>query len=206
MPTLSKQDIQERFGANIARVRALVTTYDALAGTGAGRATVAHADVLRAAVILLHAALEDLLRSLEELRLPTATPGAFAQVRFVLSAGSLKEVSERFTLVDLAPYRGQSVDEVFRVAIDKHLANSNYNNVGEVKQALTRVGISYAISNTDAAALETMMKRRHWIAHRADVNPSSGRGHHGAQSIGRGLISSWIDVVEPFGRSVLNAL
>ena len=31
----------------------------------------------------------------------------------------------------------------------------------------------------------------------------SGRGHHLAQSIGKGLISSWIAVVESFGTGVL---
>ena len=206
MAILTKQDVEDRFNANIARVRGLVMTYDAVAGSRAGRASVGHADLLRASVILLHAALEDLLRSIEELRLPGAAPSAFERIRFLAPGGSSKDGKEKFSLVDLAAYRGQSVDDVFHVAIDGHLDHSNYNNIGEVKQALGRVGISYTITTPNAAALEAMMKRRHWIAHRADVNPMSGRGHHGAQSIGKGLVSSWIDVVEAFGRDVLQKM
>lgn len=204
MATSTKQDIDDRFNANIARVRCLVATYDAVVGPGAGRASVAQADVLRAAVILLHAALEDLVRSIEELRLPAApSPNAFERLRFLSPGGSLKDAKEKFSLVDLAAYRGQGVDDVFRAAISAHLEHSNYNNIGDVKQALNRVGIAHAIAPDVAAALEAMMKRRHWIAHRADANPRSGRGHHVAQSIGRSLVSYWIDTVDSFGRDVL---
>ncbi len=203
MAILTKQDIEDRFNANIARVRGLVSTYDAVAGPGAGRASVAHTDVLRASVILLHAALEDLLRSIEELKLPVAAPTAFERIRFVVPGASSKDARERFSLVELADYRGKSVDDVFRAAIDGHLAHSNYNNFREVKQCLARVGVSVSIGHVVVAALEAMMKRRHWIAHRADANPLSGRGHHVAQSIGKGLISSWLDVVESFSRDLL---
>lgn len=203
---LTKPDAEGRFHANLDRVRGLVATYDAVAGPGAGRASVGQADVLRAAVILLHAALEDLLRSVEELMLPRAAPTAFERMRFLTPGGSVRDGKEKFSLVDLAAYRGRSVDDVFLVAIDGHLEHSNYNNVGDVKQVLTKVGISYVIPPPSAAALEAMMKRRHWIAHRADVNPMSGRGHHMAQSISKGLISSWIDVVDSFGRDVLRLI
>jgi hypothetical protein len=203
MAVLTKQDIEDRFNANIARVRGLVTTYDAVVGTGAGRASVGHADVLRASVILLHVALEDLLRSIEELRLPVAAPSAFERFRFLSPGGSFKDGKEKFSLIDLAAYRGQSVDDVFHAAIDGYLEHSNYNNIGDVKQSLGRAGIVHTIAPADAATLEAMMKRRHWIAHRADVNQMAGRGHHAAQSIGKGLVSPWIDVVESFGRGVL---
>lgn len=200
---MTRAEIDERFKANLDRVRALVASYDALAGTGAGRASVTHADVLRAAVILLHATLEDLLRSIEELRMPSAVPNAFERIRFLAVGATPKDGKDKFTLVDLAGYRGQSVDDVFRAAIAGHLDHSNYNNIGDAKQALSRSGITYTITQAAAASLEAMMKRRHWIAHRADVNRMSGRGHHGAQSIGKALVISWLDAVEMFGQGVL---
>jgi hypothetical protein len=133
-------------------------------------------------------------------------PTAFERIRFLTPGGAVRDGKEKFSLVDLAAYRGQTVDDVFRAAIDGHLEHSNYNNIGEIKQALVRVGISYTIMSPVAAALEAMMKRRHWIAHRADVNPMTGRGHHAAQSIGKDVVSSWIDVVESFGRDVLQRI
>jgi hypothetical protein len=203
---LTKQDVEERFNANIARVKGMVTTYDAVVRPGVGRASVGHTDLLRASVILLHAALEDLLRSTEELLLPRSPATAFERIRFLSPGASLRDGKEKFTLVDLAAYRGQTVNEVFHAAIEGHLEHSNYNNIGEVKQTLARVGISYTISNTNAAALEAMMKRRHWIAHRADANPRSGSGHHVAQSIGKSSVSLWIEVVKSFGRDVLQSM
>lgn len=143
------------------------------------------------------------MRSIEEIRLPVALPSAFERLRFLSPGGSSRDAKEKFSLVDLASYRGQEVDDVFRVAINAHLEHSNYNNIGDVKQALTRAGIVHTIAPPVAATLEAMMKRRHWIAHRADANPRSGRGHHLAQSIGRGLVSSWIDAVDSFGGDVL---
>jgi hypothetical protein len=204
--TLTQQEIGDRFSANIARVRGLVTMYDTAVGPGAGRATVGQADLLRASVILLHAAFEDLLRSIEELRLPTTADDKFDGFRFVPPNGSYKDGKEKLTLRDLAAYRGKTVDEVFRRTIDGYLEHSNYNNIGEVKSALDRVRIVYTFPKDHAAALEAMMKRRHWIAHRADVNLTAGKGHHAAQSIGRVLVSSWMNLVESTGQDLLKLI
>lgn len=157
-------------------------------------------------MILLHAVLEDLLRSTEQLRLPGAAPNAFERIRFLTPGQALKDGKEKFSLIDLAAYRGQSVDDVFYTAISGHLEHSNYNSIGEVKQALGRSGIAYAGTPIVSATLEAMMRRRHLIAHRADMNPVSGRGHHVAQSISKELVSSWADVVESFGHGVVQNL
>src|SRR5690606_5136970 len=72
-------DIGDEFRLNLARVEELVETYTLLKTSSsagphgqpavAGRAT-ATTDVLRAAVVFLHATMEDLYRRLEELMLP----------------------------------------------------------------------------------------------------------------------------------------
>jgi hypothetical protein len=211
MGRLTKPEVEERFSQNIGRVRSLAATYGALVGAGGGRAKVEQADILRAAIVLLHAALEDLLRSVEELRLPTASKDAFKDLKFIPVTGTgkdgavtAKDTKEKFSLVELAEYRGQAVDEVLGKSIDLHLERSNYNNIGEVKAALDRTGVDYGfLTRADAASLEAMMKRRHLIAHRADRNPMSGRGHHKAQSVGTRLVEDWTAVVDSFGRSIL---
>jgi hypothetical protein len=205
MGRLTKQDIEDRFSANVGRVQSLVNTYNILVGPGGGRSSVEHADVLRAAVLLLHAALEDLLRSTEELRLPlpTVPPKVFEALKFVPPSGVWKDAKEKFTLADLAAYRGQSVDDVIGRAIELYLDRSNYNNIADVKSAIDRAGLMNPLTNDDAATIEAMMKRRHWIAHRADPNPMSGRGHHAAQSIGRSQVDGWVSVVESFGKALL---
>lgn len=214
MGRLTKSDVEERFTQNIGRVRSLVATYTGLVGPGGGRAKVEHTDILRAAIILLHAALEDLLRAVEEICLPTATETSFSSLKFVPMTGTgsggvviPKDTKERFSLVELAPFRGQSVADVISRAIDFQLERSNYNNIADVKSALERSNIDYSfLSNADSASLEAMMRRRHLIAHRADRNPMSGKGHHLAQSIGTKLVEDWTTVVDTLGKAVLAKL
>lgn len=201
MPTYT---FQERFQSNVARVRALVATYTDLAGAGRGRASVEHGDILRAAVLLLHAALEDLLRSMEETKLPSASARGFEGFRLPLPGRPFRQAKDRFTLVELAEFRGRSVDDVFREAIDLHLEHSNYNNVPELVQALERVEVRCRPRNP--AIVEAMMRRRHLIAHRADRNPMAGSGHHLTQSIGRELVLSWTAEVESFGGALIAEL
>jgi hypothetical protein len=200
---MTKQAIEDNWKNNIARVRRLISAYDALSGTGPGRASVADTDVLRAAVVFLHATVEDFLRSLEAFKLPSASGTAFNNMRYYASPGqAAKDGKDKFTLVDLAANRGQSVDDVFRLAISRHLEMSNYNNVAEVRQALHRSGVNYTMPSDIAANLEALTKRRHWIAHRADKNPMSGSGHHRAQSIGKGTVEPWTTAVESFCSAV----
>jgi hypothetical protein len=215
MGQLTKSEIEERFSQNIGRVRSLAVTYGALVGPGSGRAKVEQADILRAAIILLHAALEDLLRSVEELLLPGASKDSFGALKFLPETGSgkdgvatVKDAKEKFSLVELADYRGRTVDDVIAKAIDFHLERSNYNNIGELKAALDRVGINNRVWETPAvaASLAAMMTRRHLIAHRADRNPMSGRGHHLAQSVSVPLVNGWTTVVDTFGKAVLSQI
>ncbi|HEY6727113.1 MAG TPA: toll/interleukin-1 receptor domain-containing protein [Polyangiaceae bacterium] len=58
-----KVDVERRFAANLGRVQHLGEIYQS-AGIGVARRAVETADVLRSAVVFLHAALEDFLRTL----------------------------------------------------------------------------------------------------------------------------------------------
>ena len=64
-----KQDIEDRLTINLRRVRNLIARYPA---TGSGRRSVEDSDLLRAAVVLLHATLEDVVRGVLEWKLPGA--------------------------------------------------------------------------------------------------------------------------------------
>ena len=90
---------------NIARVRNLTEIYrNHLMGRGRGRRDHSKTDVLRAAVVLLHAAMEDLLRSIAYWKLPSATPQTLAKIPLISSAPAVK-----FNLGDLSAHRGKTV-------------------------------------------------------------------------------------------------
>lgn len=91
-----KADIERRFAANLDRVQHLMDIYQN-AGSGMGRRPVETTDVLRSAVVFLHATLEDFLRTLLAWRLPQAEA---AHLKEVPLAG--KKPRSTFTLDELA--------------------------------------------------------------------------------------------------------
>jgi hypothetical protein len=178
-------EIRMRFEGNLDRVRNIIAIYSKLTGGGQGRRAVQDSDLLRAAVVLLHATLEDVLRSL-------------AEVPLVGMKGKTK-----FGMSDLVGFRGRTVDDVISQSVGEYLERSNYNNPGDIRLLFDRIGVPSSAVDPYAAHLNAMMSRRHWIVHRADRNTLSGAGQHGAKSISTRAVQSWVETVEQFGRSIL---
>lgn len=195
-----KSEIESRFRENLARVDNLVAAYRD-AASARGSVSVEAVDVLRAAVVFLHATLEDLLRSLLLWRLPVADAQHLEPVPL---AGKLPRT--RFTLGDLAPFRGTTVDDLIARSVSIDLERSNFNDPGEVGQALERIGLTTALLEPYRDRLGPMMKRRHWIVHRADRNLASGVGRHALQPLQQETVNRWRGDVDQFGSDVLGQL
>lgn len=194
-----KQEISERFALNIARVRNLVSIYrNQLSGSGKGRRGHQETDVLRAAVVLLHASMEDVLRSLAYWKLPSASPAVLEKIAMI--GGS----NTKFHLGNLAAHRGKTVEQVIKESVDAYLERSNYNNCDEVTGLLGSIGLNIAPLQSYLPALESSMKRRHQIVHRADANPNIGRGRHKVTSISPKTLDDWIANLESFAQDVLS--
>jgi len=195
-----RPEIEARFAANLERVRHLVDVYQG-AAAGQGRRPVETADVLRAAVVFLHATLEDFLRSLLEWKLPLA---AAVHIKDIPLSGKKPRTS--FTLDDLAPFRGTSVDDLIARSVLENLERSNFNDPGEVDGVLERIGLSKVLLDPQRDKLGPMMKRRHWIVHRADRNTAAGRGHHAARPLQQAAVETWSEALKQFGADVLARL
>ncbi len=196
----TRDEIEQRFLANLDRVRNVVAAYEGRVGPGGGRPTVSDADLLRAAVVLLHATLEDLIRSVLAWKLPRARAEGLRDVPLVGTKSS------RLTLADLAAHRGLLVEDVIRDSVDAMLEYSNFNNTSEVAGSLDRVGIDpKPLLDRDARALDALMKRRHWIVHRLDRNPASGRGHHAALPLSKAAVDRWARVIHDLGAAICAA-
>lgn len=195
MPSL----LESRFLENLSRVDESVSLYEKLTGGVQGRPSVHEADILRSAVVLLHAALEDLLRALTAERLPRASETALRRVP--LPSGERRK--RVFTLGDLAAYRGRSVDEVVATAIDAYLQRSNYGNLNKVARLLGLLSLGLPSDRSIKARVAAMMARRHLIVHRLDRDERVGRGYHPALSISRRAVSDWTDAVRQFGSAIL---
>jgi hypothetical protein len=195
MPTI----IEERFRSNLDRVRKLVTLYERESGFVSGRPTVHESDILRAAIVLLHSSLEDLLRSLAASKLPGASDDVLRQIPFPGGDGR----KTTLTLGDLAAYRGRVVDQVISVSVEAYLSRLSLNNTDDVAKLLGQIGLNPSLIAPHANNIQAMMKRRHHIAHRVDRDESPGRGHHQARSVSKSLVEKWIASVERLGRSLL---
>ena len=194
-------EIRGRFRDNLGRVRNMIGLYESRGGRGKGRRSVTQTDLLRAAVVLLHASFEDLLRSLCEWKMPFANPEAFSDVPLVGTRGKI-----RFGMQDLAVFRGKTVDEIVGQSVSEFLKKSSFNHPGDIKAALEKIEIKLILEDRDARTLAAMMSRRHWIAHRADCNSSRGRGHHPVTSLSNAMVTYWMRTVERFGKELLSRI
>lgn len=202
----ARDRITTNFQANLRRVKNLVGAYDTLGGApGAGRPSVQQVDVLRASVVLLHATLEDVIRATSEELLPGAGADVLDEIGF---PDGVDKTKPKFTLGELHAYKGGTVDELIRAAVRARLQRSNYNSVGEVSGALGRVGLSPNLLDPNQAALESIMRRRHLIVHRADKNPDPrrGRGVPLTVHLPKTTVQTWVNVVESVGTSIVGAL
>lgn len=188
-------DIKDRFERNLERVAGLVGVF------GAAGPVTENTDILRAAVVLLHATLEELLRSSVCLLLPNATSKAYEKMLFV-PLGASEGRGEKLDLPQLAEYRGQTVDAVLERAIELHLEHSNYDNTTEVIGTLERLELAAKPSPSLLADLGAMMRRRHWIVHRTDT----ARGGSDAQALSKEVVLRWVDCVREFGEHLLAEL
>lgn len=188
-------EINERLNSNLDRVKNLVTIYEAhLQRPGRGRQDAHRSDVLRATVVLLHASLEDFLRSIANWKLPSAKAEVVAAVP-LLGTGS---IPKKFTLGDLAQFRGMAVDDVISKSVDAYLDRSNYNNAGDLRAFFQELALPISTVEPLFSDVNEMMRRRHLIVHRADRNDAVGRGQHATHSISRTTVNRWIALVEDF--------
>lgn len=195
-----KTEIQTNLEKNLERVGGLVKLYQDSAD-GQGRRPVGSADLLRSAVVFLHATLEDVLRSCQEWKWPQASEEYFEKVPFAGTKGKTTT-----TLLQLAKHRTKSVQDLIDEAVAESLERSNFNNLGEIKTALGRIGAAESVLDPYGAFLEPMMRRRHHIVHRADRNEMRGAGHHAARPISRDDVTAWRDAVRGFCTDLLATL
>lgn len=180
------QAIHGRALENINRVRNLVKIYERIKDDKNEHNT----DVLRAAVVLLHAALEDCLRSLSYSKLPFALPNELHKTEYKIQLGKVAE------------YREKTVDELIKDVVFEYLGRATYNSSGDISKALKSLAIT--LEKFDLTQLDTAIKRRHGIVHRADRGDKDGEVGH-ITSIQAAHVLKWIEEVERFVKLVFDA-
>lgn len=144
---------------NLDRVKNLVSLYRP---SSRGRSKTKETDLLRAAVVLLHASMEDCLRSLLKWKVDTFDADTLKNYGF-------RHPADKISLQELHAHRGKTVDKLIHEAVTGQLDRQSYNDLGEVKRALERCGIDRAtVKDHEFGKLPEMILRRHDIVHKAD--------------------------------------
>lgn len=196
--------IRANFDQSLERVENLVAVYESHPDArGQGRKKAQVLDILRSAVVLLHATLEEMLRGIAEWKLPLANPAALNEIPLVGHGPSGK----KFTLGDLSGHRGKSVDSLLAESVNAYLERSNYNNTNEINGLLQNLALDVTKVNGRFALLEDLMKRRHQIVHRGDRQKKvKGSGDHKIRPINKVTVKAWIVVVRAFGNDLFTEL
>lgn len=161
-------------------------------------------DVLRSAVVLLHAALEDCMRSIADWK--WAEIGADALVGVPLAPVDNPRKAEGFKLADLAQHKTKTVAELLSESVRQYLEFFTISNEVELAAQVKRLGLDPSKFANYYPGISEMMKRRHHIVHQADSNPKRGSGHHQFQSISATQVIEWNDAVGKFCLKLLSEL
>lgn len=185
-----------RLMESLNRARLLVRTYKLLVKQYPAD-EVKYYDLLRAAVVFTHAALEDFLRSIASVYLPQANETVLNNVPL----SGIKGQAEKFYLGKLSPFRDMSVDDLIEQSVSDYLKRTTYNNTTDITSLTKQIGLDIEQLRPTFARLDQLMQRRHQIVHRCDRNKTS-KGEI-TQKISVKTVDTWISTVKLFGVKVV---
>ncbi|HMD16790.1 MAG TPA: HEPN domain-containing protein [Terriglobales bacterium] len=151
-------------------------------------------DVLRAAVVLIHAYLEDFLRTIAGVLLPAGGESTLDAIPLAGISGR----PEKFLLGKLVHHKGKLVDDVLRESVFRHLERTTYNNTDEIARLLETLGLEVPKYNKYFPTIQEMMLRRHQIVHRGDRLKAPGPDSSTLQPIEAAEVRTWLVATSQF--------
>lgn len=121
-------------------------------------------DIYRGAVVLAHAGLEDFLRNVARCQLEQYSAEMLKDIPYV---GSKRNPDKKFSLLELAQFKGKTVDEVVSESVEEYLETKSFSNTTQVAGWLQRFKVEVDVEFYSPFVAE-LMERRHRIAHAAD--------------------------------------
>lgn len=158
-------------------------------------------DILRSATVLLHASLEDFLRTIASAHLPRT---ASELLKTIPLAGTANPRQTKYTLSDLAIHCGKDVNSIIDQSIDDWLSQNSFNNCADIVSMLKHIGIDPETCNPEFPSLEEMIARRHCIVHNADRPKDSAEADSPeVVPLNPNTVRKWRESVQQFMLAVL---
>lgn len=142
----------DRFNRNLARVDSLCALFEQTKQS-THRATVKEADILRAAVVFLHSALEDYLRGVITEWLPyKGDVKALDKIALLGTEGR----AEKFGLGSLLNYRDKQITDLLSESVEQQMQKVSFNDFTAIDHWAEKIGLNLK----EYKAQETITKIR----------------------------------------------
>jgi hypothetical protein len=188
----------DRIAINLSRVQALINLADD--PDAPQELAIRSKDILRAAVVFLHATLEDFLRYVGETYLPASSEEALNRVALVGTQDVPRP--EKFFLGKLAQHRGKTVDQLITESVNAYLDRISFSDTTDISNLLEGAGIAVETVRPLYPRLSALMTRRHQIVHRADLVDVPGDKRR-ATPIDAATVTEWATAVKEFFARVM---
>jgi hypothetical protein len=160
-------------------------------------------DILRSAVVLLHASLEDLLRELLRIKASHDPNILYEHLRFPHASDPSKSV-EQIRVAAPEQFRGKTIDELIDICISNHLSRRTFNSKEDIVAALGPLGLNEGDYASYYSDIEAAVKRRHKIVHESDRTAHGTSTHGTPASLTEQEVTAWVRAVSGFGKKALS--
>ena len=183
----------ETWNINGKRINTFIVMAEKLGGPIPDELKLHRDDLLRAAVVFLHASVEELLRGLAVIYLPACDEEALNQVPLAGSADTLR--AEKFFLGRLAKHRGKTVDDLIAESVKEHVSRRTFNDTADIVRLFGALKIEVDAEFKDKISkINDLIARRHQIVHRADITERKQK----PTPIDAKTVRGWLDSVHEF--------
>lgn len=194
-------DLMEHSLSNYGRVEALIGVYENITSGKKGKRSSSDIDVLRSAVVFIHATLEDGMRAVGRHYLPVCEREVLDKIPLVGINNSGK--AEKFFLGRLSEHSSRLVSDLIIESVASHLDKTSYTSTSDISTALFNYGIDQTKIKPMYSILDEMIKRRHHIVHKGDKVMNPGPGKQYANSLSAKQVRKWNNTVNDFFAIIL---
>jgi hypothetical protein len=194
LPAGAREELMHYFALQedtLKRLGALLKGAEGIRGLGSARVLVSALDeeeILRAAVVLMHACLEDFVRTVARNLLQHA--GAKSLDKIPIKLGTLKR------------RKGEPVDRIIGEEVSNHLDRITFNSKEDIKNLFNMLALELQPRQESyLKMLDEMQQRRHKIVHRGDKTEWSS-AKITLRPIAHAEIAKWLTATKAFMESV----
>ena len=191
------------FGENMQRAQSLISIYKILSELQNKKTAIHSTDILRAAVIFMHASLEELIRSLIITTYANAPQSEIDKIPLFSQRRSRQ--AEKFLLGALVEHKHLTIDHIIQKSVESYFQNQTFNNRSDLVRAMEIIGVKKGMAKKMLPTLDAMLDRRHQIVHRVDRPKSKDDQWVRATSLSPRHVEKWAKTTLEFGSLLITS-